>query len=189
MDETQIDLELVKKAQGGNRRAFDAIVVRYQSRLVKLVCRYIPDRSEAADVVQECFIKAYSSLASFRGDSAFYSWLYRIAINTTKTYLINRNRRPPDIDIEYAEVENVSDSQQLKNILSPESLVLTDEIEEAIFHAVEKLPDELRMTIVLREIAGMSYEEIAAALNCPIGTVRSRLARAREIISQTIRAC
>lgn len=182
MGNTDIDIELVRQVQRGNRRAFDALVVRYQFKLTKLVARYVRDQSEVNDVVQESFIKAYRALPNFRGDSAFYSWLYRIAINTAKNHLSSRDRRPPDTDIDFTDAEERIPQASVHEQSSPEGLLLRDEVETAVFSAVDKLPDDLRTAIVLRELAGLSYDDIASTVSCPIGTVRSRLYRAREAI-------
>lgn len=187
VDETDVDIQLVKQVQKGNTRAFDALVIRYQHRIHRLVQRYVHNHNEASDVVQETFIKAYNALPTFRADSAFYSWLYRIAINTAKNHLIAKDRRPPDVDIDYVEMEDSLHGIHLGEMVSPEGIMLRDEIEAAVFKAVDALTDELRTTLVLRELAGMSYEEIAVALDCPVGTVRSRLFRAREnVITQIL---
>lgn len=182
MDTHDIDIELVRQVQKGNRGAFDALVIRYQLKLTKLVGRYLRDKSEVNDVVQESFIKAYRALPNFRGDSAFYSWLYRIAINTAKNHLSSRDRRPPDTDVDFVDAEEQYTQPQIHEQNSPEGLLIRDEVEAAVYSAVDNLPDDLRTAIVLRELAGLSYDDIACTVNCPIGTVRSRIYRAREAI-------
>lgn len=182
MMQQDVDLELVRQVQAGNRHAFDALVMRYQFKMTKLVARYVHDQTEVHDVVQEAFIRAYRALENFRGDSAFYSWLYRIAINTAKNYLLTKERRPPAVDIDFNEAEERLEARQAQQSVSPERLMMRDEVETAVFKAVDSLPDDLRTAIVLRELAGLSYEEIAATVQCPVGTVRSRLYRAREAI-------
>lgn len=187
MGESLADHELVQRVQQGDKRAFDVLVLKYQFKIVKLISRYVHDPSEAMDVAQEAFIKAYRALSSFRGESAFYTWLYRIAINTAKNYLVAQGRRPPGSDIDAAEAEQFDGAMLLKEHDTPERLLLRDEIEATVFRAIESLPDDLRTAITLREIEGLSYEEIAQAMGCPIGTVRSRIFRARESIDNKLR--
>lgn len=187
MGESLADHELVLRVQQGDKRAFDVLVLKYQFKIVKLISRYVHDPSEAMDVAQEAFIKAYRALPSFRGESAFYTWLYRIAINTAKNYLVAQGRRPPGSDIDAAEAEQFDGATLLKEHDTPERLLLRDEIEATVFRAIESLPDDLRTAITLREIEGLSYEEIAQAMGCPIGTVRSRIFRARESIDNKLR--
>ncbi|MFO1360431.1 RNA polymerase sigma factor RpoE [Plasticicumulans sp.] len=187
MGELVADQELVLRVQKGDKRAFDILVSKYQYKIVKLVTRYVHDQTEALDVAQEAFIKAYRALSGFRGDSAFYTWLYRIAINTAKNYLVAQGRRPPGSDIDATEAEQYESAALLKEIDTPERLLLRDEIEATIFRAIEALPEDLRTAITLREIEGMSYEEIAQSMGCPIGTVRSRIFRAREAIDRHLR--
>ncbi|HMV38701.1 MAG TPA: RNA polymerase sigma factor RpoE [Plasticicumulans sp.] len=187
MGESVADQELVLRVQKGDKRAFDILVSKYQYKIVKLVTRYVHDQTEALDVAQEAFIKAYRALSGFRGDSAFYTWLYRIAINTAKNYLVAQGRRPPGSDIDATEAEQYESAALLKEIDTPERLLLRDEIEATIFRAIEALPEDLRTAITLREIEGMSYEEIAQSMGCPIGTVRSRIFRAREAIDRHLR--
>lgn len=182
MNEQSSDQELVERVQQGDKRGFDLLVRKYQNKIVHLVTRYLHDPIEAQDVAQEAFIKAYRALPSFRGDSAFYTWLYRIAINTAKNYLVAQNRRPPTDDIDAQDAEQFSGETGLKEYATPERLALRDEIESTIIAAIEALPEELRTAITLRELEGLSYEEIAAAMDCPIGTVRSRIFRARAAI-------
>ena len=186
MSEQSSDQVLVERVQQGDKRAFDLLVRKYQNRIVHLVTRYLHDPIEAQDVAQEAFIKAYRALPSFRGDSAFYTWLYRIAINTAKNYLLAQSRRPPGDDIDAQDAEQFSGETGLREYDTPEHLALRDEIETTIAAAIEALPEELRTAITLRELEGLSYEEIAQAMECPIGTVRSRIFRAREAIEGRI---
>jgi len=181
------DLALVQRVKQGDRSAFDLLVVKYQHKILNLIMRYVKDHSEAMDVAQEAFLKAYRALPAFRGDSAFYTWLYRIAINTAKNHLVAARRRPITLDFEPSESENFEPLAVLRDIDSPEHLALTDEIGEVINRTIEGLPDELRTAILLREIEGMSYEEIAQAMDCPVGTVRSRIFRAREAIDKKLK--
>jgi RNA polymerase sigma-70 factor (ECF subfamily) len=183
----QSDLALVERVQRGDRSAFDVLVLRYQQKVLKLIMRYVRDAMEAEDVAQEAFIKAYRALASFRGDSAFYTWLYRIAINTAKNSLVSTKRRPIDYHLDLQDPEQYALQARLTDGETPEHLVLTDEIRETVNGAMAELPEDLRTAIVLREIDGLSYEEIAAAMDCPVGTVRSRIFRAREAIDRKLR--
>jgi RNA polymerase sigma-70 factor (ECF subfamily) len=181
-----VDHELVKRVQCGDKKAFDLLVLKYQHRIVKVIARYIQDSHEVLDVAQEAFIKAYRALPRFRGDSEFYTWLYRIAINTAKNFLVAQGRRPPDTDIEADGAEFYEGASKLREMASPERLLLRDEIETAVHKAIEQLPEDLRTAVTLRELEGLSYEEIAQAMNCPVGTVRSRIFRARETIDKKI---
>ena len=177
------DTSLVQRVQRGDRGAFDALVLKYQHKVVKLVMRYVRNPAEAEDVAQEAFIKAYRALPNFRGDSAFYTWLYRIAINTAKNAIVARDRNPVDFDLDLTDSDEPYDMQnRLKDPDTPEGLVLTDEIRTTVNAAMEALPEDLRTAIVLRELEGLSYEEIATRMGCPVGTVRSRIFRAREAI-------
>ncbi|MEZ5582187.1 MAG: RNA polymerase sigma factor RpoE [Candidatus Competibacteraceae bacterium] len=187
MGERNIDRELVQRVQKGDKNAFDVLVRKYQLKIVKLISRYVNDPSEALDVAQEAFLKAYRALPSFRGESAFYTWLYRIAINTAKNYLVAQGRRPPGSDIDAQEAEQYEGQTFLKEYETPERVLLKDEIEATVFRAIEELPEDLRTAITLRELEGMSYEEIAQTMGCPIGTVRSRIFRARESIDTKLR--
>lgn len=180
------DYELVKRVQHGDKKAFDLLVLKYQHKIVKVIARYIQDPHEVLDVAQEAFIKAYRALPRFRGDSEFYTWLYRIAINTAKNFLVAAGRRPPDTDIEAEDAEFYEGASRLREIASPERMALKDEIEEAVHRAIEQLPEDLRTAVTLRELEGLSYEEIAQAMDCPVGTVRSRIFRAREAIDKKI---
>jgi RNA polymerase sigma-70 factor (ECF subfamily) len=181
------DLKLVERVQRGERAAFDLLVLRYQHKVLKLIMRYVHDASEAEDISQEAFVKAYRALGSFRGDSAFYTWLYRIAINTAKNALVANKRRPMEYDLDLQDPEQYDMQARLKESATPEALLLTDEIRDTVNAAIEDLPDDLRTAIVLREIDGLSYEEIAATMECPVGTVRSRIFRAREAIDKRLR--
>lgn len=181
------DLELVKRVQAGEKQAFDLLVRKYQHKIINLVSRYVHDPHTAMDVSQEAFIKAYKGLARFRGDSAFYTWLYRIAINTAKNYLVAQGRRTPTTDVDAQEAEQFGGESALKEYATPEHQVLTEEIQQTVFDAIEALPEDLRTAITLRELEGLSYEEIAEAMDCPIGTVRSRIFRAREAIDKQLR--
>ena len=183
----QTDQQLVERVQHGDKRAFDLLVLKYQHRILALVTRFVHDSHEAQDVAQEAFIKAYRALANFRGDSAFYTWLYRIAINTAKNYLVARGRRPPDSDIAAEDAEYYDGESTLKNIQSPERELLRDEIEQTVNRTLQLLPKDLRMALTLREFEGLSYEDIAAAMECPVGTVRSRIFRAREAIDKALK--
>ena len=182
MGEKQIDLELVRRVQAGDKSAFDVLVLKYQQKVINLVTRYVHDPHIAMDVAQESFIKAYRGLKNFRGDSAFYTWLYRISINTAKNYLVSKNRRMPDDDIDAQEAEQYEGGDKLREISTPERQALTNEIQATVHRAIETLPDDLRIAITLRELEGLSYEEISETMDCPIGTVRSRIFRARESI-------
>jgi RNA polymerase sigma-70 factor (ECF subfamily) len=180
------DKQLVERVQRGDKHAFDLLVLKYQHKIVGLVSRYLWDQDEVLDVTQEAFIKAYRALPRFRGDSQFYTWLYRIAINTAKNYLVSRSRRPPDTDIDVAEGEFHDNSAVLKDIENPENALATDQLEKVIYQAIDDLPDELKIAVTLREFEGLSYEEIAEVMECPVGTVRSRIFRARESIEKKI---
>lgn len=187
MAERNVDQQLVVRVQKGDKRAFDLLVRKYQHKIAKLVMRYIHDRSEVEDVTQEAFIKAYRAIGSFRGESAFYTWLYRIAINTAKNYLVAQGRRVPTTDVEAEEAEQIFDAPALREVATPESSALTDEIAGTVARALKNLPEDLRTAITLREIDGLSYEEIASVMDCPIGTVRSRIFRAREAIDRELK--
>jgi RNA polymerase sigma-70 factor (ECF subfamily) len=188
VSERQIDQQLVERAQRGDKRAFELLVEKYQRKLARLLSRLIRDPGEVEDVTQEAFIKAYRALPSFRGDSAFYTWLYRIGINTAKNYLVAMGRRAPtSTEMEAEEAEGHDGGELLRDINTPESLLLTKEIGNTVNAAIEALPEELRSAIQLRELEGMSYEEIAKLMDCPIGTVRSRIFRAREAIAERLK--
>ncbi|PHS76339.1 MAG: RNA polymerase sigma factor RpoE [Porticoccus sp.] len=181
------DKLLVARVQKGDKRAFDLLVMKYQYKVHAIVSRYVKDFDEVNDVVQEAFIKAYRALAKFRGESAFYTWLYRIAVNTAKNYLVARNRRPPASDIDAEEAAFYEGSEKLRDIDSPENLLYRDELEAVVDLAIKNLPEDLRTAVTLREFEGLSYEEIAEIMGCPVGTVRSRIFRAREAIDEKIR--
>jgi len=182
MSEQSKDLGLVRKAQAGDKAAFDLLVRKYQNKIISLVSRYLGNNGDVQDVAQDAFIKAYTALPGFRGEAAFYTWLYRIAVNSAKNYLMAKGRRPANVDVDAEEAEFFETSDALKENASPERLALTEEIKHVIFDTIENLPEELKVAIQLREIDGMSYDEIAAAMGCPIGTVRSRIFRARDAI-------
>ncbi len=188
MGDREVDQALVERAQRGDKHAFELLVVKYQRKLGRLLSRFIRDPAEVQDVAQEAFIKAYRALPSFRGDSAFYTWLYRIGINTAKNYLVAMGRRAPtSTEFDSEEAENFDDADQLRDVNTPEAELMTKQIASTVNHAMDALPEELRTAITLREIEGMSYEDIATVMNCPIGTVRSRIFRARETIAQQLR--
>jgi RNA polymerase sigma-70 factor (ECF subfamily) len=180
------DQRLVERVQRGDKVAFDLLVLKYQHKVVKLIMRYVRDPTEALDVSQEAFLKAYRALPKFRGDSAFYTWLYRIAVNTAKNHIVAMNRRPIEYDLDLQESDGYELNVRLRNEDSPEKIAQRDELRQAVQSAIESLPDELRAAILFREIDGLSYEEIAHAMDCPVGTVRSRIFRAREAIDKTI---
>jgi RNA polymerase sigma-70 factor (ECF subfamily) len=181
------DLALVRRVQKGDKSAFDALVLKYQHRVLKLVQRYVRDVQEAEDVTQEAFIKAYRALPAFRGDSAFYTWLYRIAINTAKNTLVSSARRPVEYDLDLQDPEQYDMQARMKDTATPEAMLLTEEIRTTVNGAIADLPEDLRTAIVLRELDGLSYEEIARTMDCPVGTVRSRIFRAREAIDTRLR--
>jgi RNA polymerase sigma-70 factor (ECF subfamily) len=187
MSEAQVDQLLVERVQKGDKQAFDLLISKYQHRIVSLVTRYVSDRDEALDVAQEAFIKAFRAIGNFRGDSAFYTWLYRIAINTAKNWLVAQKRRPPASDIDATDAEQYDMDSRLKDKASPENELLRDEIKQTVYGTIAQLPDDLRTAIMLREMEGMSYEDIATTMDCPIGTVRSRIFRAREAIDQKLK--
>lgn len=187
MSERAVDLELVRRVQRGERGAFDLLVQKYQHRIAHLIARYVHDASEVEDVAQEAFIKAYRGLANFRGESAFYTWLYRIAINTAKNHLVSAGRRVPDQGVDAADAEQHDDGALLRDADTPERTLMTGELERTVYRTIESLPAELREAVTLRELEGLSYEEIATVMDCPIGTVRSRIFRAREAIDAAIR--
>ncbi|WP_040844157.1 RNA polymerase sigma factor RpoE [Thiorhodococcus drewsii] len=187
MTERQTDQELVVRAQSGDKRAFDLLVLKYQQKVSNLISRYLRDPSEVLDVTQDAFLKAYRALPGFRGESAFYTWLYRIAVNTVKNHLVAQGRRPPGDDVETEVAEQMDGGGRLRDSATPERALLTDEIASTIQGALDDLPEDLRTAIMLREFEGMSYDEIATAMECPIGTVRSRIFRAREAIDKRLR--
>jgi len=181
------DQELVARVQAGDKQAFNLLVQKYQHKLIKMICRYVADPSEAQDVAQEAFIKAYRALPNFRGDSSFYTWIYRIGANTAKNYLVAQGRRPPGADIDAADAEQYVADPLLRETDTPEGIAQRDEVERAVYEAIDALPADLRTAITLREFDGLSYEEIATVMECPVGTVRSRIFRAREAIDKRLR--
>ena len=183
----QMDRELVQRVQDGDSAAFDLLVRKYQHRIVALIGRYVADWSECQDVAQEAFLRAYRAIGSFRGDAQFYTWLHRIAVNTAKNYLVASNRRPPTGDIDVADAEQFDSGIRLRDNDTPERELMRQQMEQTVMRAVEALPEELRVAITLREVEGMSYEEIAEKMDCPIGTVRSRIFRARDAIDEQLR--
>jgi RNA polymerase sigma-70 factor (ECF subfamily) len=188
MGDREIDQQLVERAQRGDRKAFELLVSKYQRKLARLLSRFIRDPAEVEDVAQEAFIKAYRALPSFRGESAFYTWLYRIGINTAKNYLVALGRRAPTTtEFDSEDAENFEDADHLRDVHTPENELMSKQIAQTVNDTMEALPEELRTAIVLREIDGLSYEEIATVMNCPIGTVRSRIFRARETIADRLR--
>lgn len=183
----QTDLDLVRRVQAGDKKAFDILVLKYQQKVINLVNRYMHDQDLSMDVAQEAFIKAYRGLKNFRGDSAFYTWLYRIAINTAKNHLVSKGRRMPATDIDAQEAEQYEGGDALRDVASPEREMLKEEIHRTVMDAIETLPEDLKTAITLRELGGLSYEEIAETMECPIGTVRSRIFRARESIEKELK--
>lgn len=187
MGEQLADRELVRRVQQGDKKAFDLLVLKYQHKILKLISRFIHDPSETQDVAQDAFIKAYRALPGFRGESAFYTWLYRIAINTAKNYLAAQGRRLPEVEIENEASGLNETALGLKDIDTPEHMLLKDEIEKTVIETIEELPEDLRTAITLREMEGLSYDEIAQVMECPVGTVRSRIFRAREAIDNKLK--
>ncbi|MBF8451623.1 RNA polymerase sigma factor RpoE [Aeromonas dhakensis] len=185
-DQNLLDEQLVERVQRGDKNAFNLLVKKYQHKVVNLVARYVNNPGDVPDVAQEAFIKAFRALPTFRGESAFYTWLYRIAVNTAKNYLTSQGRRPPSSDVEAEEAEYYGGGEALQEVATPENLTLTDEIKRTVFSAIEALPEDLRTAITLRELEGLSYEEIAEIMDCPVGTVRSRIFRAREAIDKKL---
>ena len=182
----ETDAQLVERVQKGDKRAFDLLVLKYQYKIQAIISRFVKDQAEVLDVAQEAFIKAYRAIGNFRGESQFYTWLYRIAVNTAKNYLVTRNRRPPSEDIDISDAEYYAGSEYLKDNDTPEGEMYRSELETVVFEAIADLPEDLRTAVTLREMEGMSYEEIAEVMDCPVGTVRSRIFRARESISERI---
>ena len=183
MSDNVSDRELVERVKRGERKAFDLLMLKYQHRIAKLIARYVQDPSEVLDVAQEAFLKAYRAIPRFRGDSAFYTWMYRIAINTAKNHLAAQARRPRDSGVDVTDAEQFDGATDLKEYITPEGLALTEEIQQTVIAAIEALPEDLKVAITLRELEGLSYEDIARVMECPIGTVRSRIFRAREAIN------
>ena len=187
MSDKEADQLLVERVQKGDKRAFDLLVAKYQHKVLSVIGRFIQDQDEAQDVAQEAFIKAYRALKNFRGESAFYTWIYRIAVNTAKNHLVSRGRRPPGSDVEIEDAEYYDGGAALHETSDPESTLLRDELEKVIYDAIAALPDDLRTAVTLREFDGLSYEEIAEVMDCPVGTVRSRIFRGREAIDTRIK--
>jgi RNA polymerase sigma-70 factor (ECF subfamily) len=187
MGESDLDQALVERVQNGDKHAFDLLVRKYQHKLVSVISRYVNDWSECQDVAQEAFVRAYRAIGSFRGDAQFYTWIYRIAINTAKNWLVSQGRRPPTEDVAVEDAVQFDGATRLHESATPERELMREEIERTVFATVEALPEELKVAITLREVDGLSYEEIAEAMNCPIGTVRSRIFRAREAIDEQLR--
>jgi len=186
MQENQVDLQLIEATQKGDSKAFDVLMMRYQAKVCKIVARFIRDPSENLDVCQEVFIKAYRALNKFRGDSSFYTWLYRIAVNTSKNYIVSQGRRLSDVDFAIPDIERFMSKNGPKEFGTPERLLIRDEIENVVYDAIENLPKDLQLAITLREIEGLSYEEISDIMHCPVGTVRSRIFRARAVIDKNV---
>lgn len=186
MSEQEIDQQLVERVQQGDQRAFDVLVKKYQHKIMSLVSRYVKHPGDVPDVTQEAFIKAYRALPNFRGESAFYTWLYRIAVNTAKNYLVAKGRKPPASDVDVEDAEFLDAGHGLRDIASPERMLLSDELKRTVMDTIAALPDDLKQAITLRELDGLGYEEIAITMDCPIGTVRSRIFRAREAIDKAI---
>jgi len=187
MGSNDTDKLLVERVQRGEKAAFDVLVLKYQQRVINLVSRFVRNHADALDVTQDAFIKAYRALPNFRGDSAFYTWLYRIAVNTAKNYLATQSRRSGEIDQDISEIEQIEANDALRDKATPERLLLRDEIQATVIAAIDGLPQDLRTAIMLREVDGMSYEEIANIMECPIGTVRSRIFRAREAVDKQLK--
>ena len=187
MGENELDSALVERVQGGDRRAFDLLVRKYQHKIIGLISRYVHNHAECEDVAQEAFVRAWRAIGSFRGDSAFYTWMYKIAVNTAKNHLVAQGRRPPSDDIDIEDAVFVPGADRMQDNATPERELMRQEIEQTVFSTVQAFPEELRTAITLREMDGLSYEEIAAAMDCPIGTVRSRIFRAREAIDEKLR--
>jgi RNA polymerase sigma-70 factor (ECF subfamily) len=187
MSEQETDKALVLRVQQGDQQAFNLLVQKYQHKVMSLISRYVKQAADVPDVAQEAFVKAYRAIGNFRGDSAFYTWLYRIAVNTAKNYLVSQGRKPPASDVDADEADYLEGAGALRDAASPESLLLTDEIRNVVMNTIENLPEDLRRAITLREIEGLGYEEIAIEMDCPIGTVRSRIFRAREAIDAQLR--
>ncbi|MCC4265668.1 RNA polymerase sigma factor RpoE [Oceanimonas baumannii] len=186
MSENLTDQQLIERVQRGDKNAYNLLVKKYQYKVANLVSRYVSNSGDVPDVTQEAFIKAYRALPGFRGDSAFFTWLYRIAVNTAKNYLVSQRRRPPGADVDVDDAEHYGGGDALKELASPERIMLTEEIRRAVYETIDSLPDDLKTAITLRELEGMSYEDIASVMDCPVGTVRSRIFRAREAIDKRV---
>ncbi len=181
------DKQLIERVKNGEKAAYDLLVLKYQQRIINLVSRFVRNQSDAFDVTQEAFIKAYRALPNFRGDAAFYTWLYRIAVNTAKNHLAVQSRRPSGNNYDVSEIEQIEGADALKEQATPENLLLKDELQATVLKAIDELPEDLKTAIMLREVDGLSYEEIASVMECPIGTVRSRIFRAREAVDAEMR--
>lgn len=188
MTAAETDQQLVARVQKGDQRAFDLLVLKYQHKIMSLIGRYVHDADEVQDVAQEAFIKAYRALPKFRGDSQFYTWLYRIAVNTAKNHLVSRSRRPPGTDVEVEDAEYYEGGAALRDLDTPETALFGEELKTVVDTAIADLPDDLRSAVTLREFDGLSYEDIADIMDCPVGTVRSRIFRAREAIDAKVKA-
>lgn len=187
MSEQNIDQKLVERVQKGDKNAYNLLVKKYQQKVLNLISRYVKNQSDVPDIAQEAFIKAYRALPNFRGESAFYTWLYRIAVNSAKNHLVSSGRRPPGSDVDVDDAEFYDSGDALRENASPERLMLSEEIRNIVFDTIEKLPDDLRIALNLREMDGLSYEEIASIMDCPVGTVRSRIFRARDAVDKKIK--
>ncbi len=187
MGEQTTDQALIERVQNGDKQAFNLLVIKYQNKVCNLISRYVSNSGDVPDIAQEAFIKAYRALPGFRGESAFYTWLYRIAVNTAKNYLVAQGRRPPANDIDVDNAEYIENRGALKEISNPENLLLSEQLKQIVFSTIDSLPDDLKTAITLREIDGLSYEEIAEIMECPVGTVRSRIFRAREAVDKCVR--
>ncbi len=187
MSEQLTDQALIERVQNGDKQAFNFLVIKYQNKICNLISRYAKNKGDVQDIAQEAFIKAYRALPSFRNESAFYTWLYRIAVNTAKNYVVAQGRRPPACDIDAEDAANFENPGALKEISNPENILLSEQLRQVVFSSIEALPDDLKMAITLREIDGLSYEEIAEVMDCPVGTVRSRIFRARESVDKNVR--
>ncbi len=186
MSEQLTDQVLIERVQSGDKQAFNLLVIKYQNKVCNLISRYIKNSGDVPDVAQEAFIKAYRAIPCFRGESAFYTWLYRIAVNTAKNHIVSQSRRPPATDVDAEEAEYYESGSALKEISNPENLKLSEELKRAVFAAIDALPEDLKTAMTLRELEGLSYEEIAEVMDCPVGTVRSRIFRAREAVEKKI---
>ncbi|OEF27778.1 RNA polymerase sigma factor RpoE [Vibrio rumoiensis] len=187
MSEQLTDQVLIERVQSGDKQAFNLLVIKYQNKVCSLISRYIKNSGDVPDVAQEAFIKAYRAIPNFRGESAFYTWLYRIAVNTAKNHIVAQSRRPPASDVDAEDAEYYESGSALKEISNPENLTLSEELKQVVFQAIEALPEDLKTAMTLRELEGLSYEEIAEVMDCPVGTVRSRIFRARDAVEKKIR--